>query len=116
MTNAEDLILLACDTLVEDPRYERSILNPDNYQLLLMLEHAKVYFPGSIRIKLYLMKVYAKLGCSRKVVKISKTITCRPDDEVYMPNKDFERLGAINYSTLSSYGPKEELVSLLDEY
>jgi hypothetical protein len=64
MVNAEDLIVAACDTLNEDPRFEREILNPDNFQLLLMLEHARTYLPNSCRIKIYLMKVYSKLGCS----------------------------------------------------
>ena len=41
---------------------------------------------------------------------------CRPDTEEVMPTKDYERLGAIRFSILSSYGPRNELQLLLDEY
>jgi hypothetical protein len=49
-------------------------------------------------------------------MKISRTVECRPDTEIFMPKKDYERLGAIKYSTLSSYGPKVELNTLVDEF
>ena len=98
LTNAEDLIIVACDILSENPIYERCILNPENFQLLVTLEHAKAYFPESVRIKTYMMKVYAKLGCSKRVLKIAKTIPLSPDTEVYLPKKDYEKLSAIKYS------------------
>lgn len=33
-----------------------------------------------------------------------------------MPEKDRERIGAIKYSCLSTWGPKKEFMELLDEY
>lgn len=55
---------MACEVLHEDPQYERTILNPDNFATLVFLEHGLAYFPKSLRIKQILMKLYAKLGCS----------------------------------------------------
>lgn len=50
------------------------------------------------------------------MTKICKNIQCRPDTEVYNPNKDFERLGAARFSVSSSFGTFEMLNELQQEY
>jgi hypothetical protein len=60
--NAEDLILIAVDLLAEAKIYDETVLNPINYQMLVILEHAIAYFPNSERIKSWLIKAYSKLG------------------------------------------------------
>jgi hypothetical protein len=42
--------------------YDATVLNPINFIMLSILEHASGYFPQSIRIKQWLTKVYTKLG------------------------------------------------------
>jgi len=74
LQNAEDLLLIAVEMLYERSIWEKSVLNPLNFQLLIMLQHGLPYFPDSMRIQQWLIKIYTKLGLSRIVTKIGKNI------------------------------------------
>jgi len=65
---------MAVEMLYERSIWEKSVLNPLNFQLLIMLQHGLPYFPDSMRIQQWLIKIYTKLGLSRIVTKICKNI------------------------------------------
>ena len=96
--------------------YEPTVLNPYNFSAICMLEHGLPYFPESLRIKQMLIKLYAKLGLARTVTHYCKSVTPRPDKTIFTATKDFERLGAQRFSTVSGYGDQESLEELVSEY
>ena len=75
-----------------------------------MLEHSIKYFPDSIRIQTWMIKVYSKLGLCSKVTSIAKRMQIDPDD------KNFERLGAARLSIYTDFGMTEDLDSLVNEF
>lgn len=104
LANAEDTLLIAASLIVEIKVYEPTVLNPYNFSAICMLEHGLPYFPESLRIKQMLIKLYAKLGLVRTVTHYCKSVTPRPDKTIFTATKDFERLGAQRFSTVSGYG------------
>ena len=49
--NAEDILVIALETLYEIKLYDWTTLNPVNMILVTMLEHAVQYYPQSIRVR-----------------------------------------------------------------
>jgi hypothetical protein len=62
--NSEDILIIACSTIMQIKVYDGTVLNPHNFSALCMLEHGLLYFPESLRIKSMLLKLYGKLGLS----------------------------------------------------
>ena len=48
--NAEDLMIIAVELLHESQMYDPTVLNPINFIMISILEHALPYYPGSTRI------------------------------------------------------------------
>ena len=99
--NAEDILIIAIETIYELKVYDWTVLNPINFILITMLEHGIQYFPGSLRIKQWMIKVYSKLGLASKITQIAKKANIDPDD------KNFERIGAARFSVYSDFGMSE---------
>lgn len=72
--NAEDLLVIAANILIEIKVYDGTVLNPYNFTAICMLEHGLPYNPESLRIKASLLKLYSKLGCSKTVASICQKI------------------------------------------
>ena len=70
--NAEDMVLIAIECLYEVKQYDFTQLTPINFQMISMLEFALPYFPESIPIYSWLVKIYSKLGLATLVTDLSK--------------------------------------------
>jgi len=62
MINAEDVLIVAIETLYEVKMHEFSVLNPINFQMIIMCEWGMPYFPESVKLYSWLLKLYGKLG------------------------------------------------------
>ena len=69
--NSEDMVLIAIECLYEIKIYEFSVFNPVNFQIIAMCQFALQYFPESIPLYMWLLKMYAKLGLSSLVTDLS---------------------------------------------
>lgn len=69
--NAEDLVIIAVELLHEAQMYDSTVLNPINFTMISILEHALPYFPTSLRINSWLIKAYAKLGLVTTVQNVA---------------------------------------------
>ena len=78
--NAEDILVIALETLYEIKMYDWTTLNPINMILCSMLEHAVQYYPQSIRVRSWQIKLYSKLGLATKITNISKMMYFDSDD------------------------------------
>ena len=85
--NAEDMVLLAIECLYEVKLYDFSVFNPINFQIITMCEFAMPYFPESIPIYSWLVKMYSKLGLASLVTDLCERFPISH-------NQNFERLGA----------------------
>ena len=74
-----------------------------------MCEFALAYFPESIPIYSWLIKMYSKLGLASLVTELSESI---PE----MDNQNFERLGATRFSVYTDYGMGQNLEELIRKY
>ena len=70
--NSEDLLIIAIETLYEVKLYDFSVLNPVNFQIILMCQHGLPYYPESTRLYYWLSKIYAKLGLVVLVEDLSR--------------------------------------------
>ena len=75
-----------------------------------MCEFALLYFPESVSLITWLIKLYAKLGCVSLVNKLTKRF---PEEYV---EENFERIGATRFSIYSDFGLHANLESLVQEY
>ena len=103
-------MIIAVETIYEIKQYDWTALNPINMILITMLEHAAQYYPTSLRVRSWQIKMYSKLGLASKITNISKMLYLGPDD------KNFERLGAARLSVYTDYGMSEQLGSLIAEF
>ena len=69
--NAHDVLIVAIETLYEVKMYDFSVLNPVNFQMIIMCEHGINYYPESVPIYAWLTKLYAKLGLVKIINGIS---------------------------------------------
>ena len=72
MKNAEDTVLVAIECLYEVKIYDTTVFNPINFQIIAMCEFALQYFPDSLPLHTWLVKVYSKLGLASMVTEISE--------------------------------------------
>lgn len=107
--NAEDILIIAVETLYEVKLYDFTVLNPVNFMMICMLEHSLQYYPESVRICSWLLKVYSKLGLASLVTELVEKFPSIND-------LNFERLGAARFSVYSDYGMNESLEELIQEY
>ena len=56
------MVIIACEVLYEVKKYDFSVFNPINFQIVVMAEYGMTYFPDSIPLRHWLLKMYAKLG------------------------------------------------------
>jgi hypothetical protein len=82
-------LIIAIDMLKEVRKYDFSVLQPINYQMIVMLEYGLLYFPQSLRIKSWLTKLYGKLGLPSLVQQHSEdfptvpaSLFTNPDEEI----------------------------------
>ena len=69
---AEDLVIMAIECLYEVKLYDYQVFNPINFQIITMCEYALPYYPESIPIYNWLLKIYAKLGLVSLVTDLSE--------------------------------------------
>ena len=105
--NAEDMVIIAIECLYEVKMYDFSVFNPINFQIITMCEHALQYYPESVAIHAWLIKMYAKLGLSSLVTELAKDKI--PD----LDNQNHERLGATLFSVYTDYGMGSNLEDLI---
>ena len=107
--NAEDILIIAVSTLYEIKMYDYTVLNPVNFMMICMLEHSLQYYPESVRICSWLLKVYSKLG-------LASLITDLVEKFPFVNDLNQERLGAARFSVYADYGMNEALDELISQY
>ena len=107
--NAEDILIIAVETLYEVKLYDFTVLNPVNFMMICMLEHSLQYYPESVRVCSWLLKVYSKLGLASLVTDLVEKFP-------YINDLNFERLGASRFSVYADYGMNDSLEELIQEY
>jgi len=103
--NALDMALLSIECLYEVKIYDFSVFNPINFQIITMCEFTLQYFPESVCIYTWLIKMYSKLGLPTLVTELSDNFPC-------LDNLNRERLGASCFSVYSDYGLEQSLEKL----
>ena len=106
--NAEDVLIIAVSTLYEVKMYDFTVLNPINFMMICMLEHALQYYPESVRICSWLLKIYSKLG-------LASLVTDLVDKFPFVNDLNQERLGAARFSVYSDYGMNDALEELISQ-
>ena len=74
-----------------------------------MAEYGLTYFPDSIPLRFWLLKMYAKLGLASLVTEICENFPETND-------QDYERLGAFRYSVYTDFGMEDDLETLIQTY
>ena len=68
------MILIALECLYEVKMYDFTVFNPINFQMITMCEFALQYYPESIPIYAWLIKIYGKLGLTSLVTELCENI------------------------------------------
>ena len=76
--------------------------------MICMLEHALQYYPESVRICSWLLKIYSKLG-------LASLVTDLVDKFPFVNDLNSERLGAARFSVYSDYGMNDALDELISQ-
>ena len=74
-----------------------------------MCEFALPYFPDSLPIHTWLVKMYSKLGLASLVTELSEKMPV-------IEEENFERLGAARFSVYTDFGFGQNLEDLIAEY
>jgi hypothetical protein len=77
--NLDDLVIVSIELLNEIKAFEPSVLNPINFMMLSILEYALKKSNNNNTLRLWLMKVEAKLGLSTKFTGVASQV--KFDDE-----------------------------------
>ena len=110
--NAEDMVIVAIECMYEVKIYDFSVFNPINFQMIQMCEFALFYYPESVPLYTWLIKLYAKLGCVTLVNKLTETFPAyKLPKEAQEAN--FERIGATRFSIYTDFGMQEDLEKLV---
>ena len=109
--NAEDMVLIAIECLYEIKIYEFSVFNPVNFQIIAMCQFALQYFPESIPLYMWLLKMYAKLGLSSLVTDLSLRLPSSMQEDA-----NYQRLGAQRFSVYTDFGAGNYLDELNTQY
>ena len=86
--------------------YDPTVLNPINFIMISILEHALPYFPGSTRINSWLIKAYAKMGLVTNVQNVAKGM----ED---LDEANLQRLGAYKFSCFADFGYEKTMMTEL---
>jgi len=78
--------------------YDWTVLNPINFIMISLLEFGLTKYPESKTMRVWLIKMYAKLGLAKNVNELSDQLSPNLNE------KDYEKLGAIRFSMYSDYG------------
>jgi hypothetical protein len=140
--NAEDILIIAIETLYEVKIYDFNVLNPINFQMIIMCEHGLQYYPESVSIFAWLTKIYGKLGLIRAVNSLSDRFPTAPqalfeglsltrnaiidigkvkkgaqkEEFENLVDQDIEAMGATRFSLYTSYGFDDDLDELVENY
>ena len=76
--NAHDILVIAIETLYEVKMYDFSVLNPVNFQMIIMCEHGLNYYPESVPMYSWLTKLYGKLGLVKIINAMSQKFPTAP--------------------------------------
>ena len=87
--------------------YDFSVFNPINFQIITMCEFALQYYPESVPIHSWLIKIYSKLGCASLVTELSEKF---PISDHLL---NFERLGSYRFSVYTDFGLGQNLEDLI---
>ena len=113
------MILIAVESLYSIKMYDNTILNPLNYQIIAMCQFGLLYFPKSLPLHTWLLKLYSKLGLTSMITKQNESFPTEAlggDKEVPGSNKLYERIGAIRYQAFADFGAHEQLDELVHEF
>lgn len=100
--NLDDVMLIAVEILHQIKIYEQSVLNPINFMKLSILEYAMKFSPGNNNIKLWLMKIYDKLGLNHRYAQVANGIKG-------LANADYEKFGALKFSHFHDHGISKDM-------
>ena len=100
--NLDDIIIIAVEVLYTLKIYDWSVLNPINFQMIVLLEMALGNSQSNNNIRLWLMKILQKLGLSGRFTAVSTGIKG-------IVNENFEKFGGLKYSHYQSFGVEREL-------
>mmetsp|Transcript_5018 Transcript_5018/g.7531 ORF Transcript_5018/g.7531 Transcript_5018/m.7531 type:complete len:235 (+) Transcript_5018:1087-1791(+) len=98
--NLDDVVVVAVELLHEIKIYERSVLNPINFMIISILEHAIKKSDHNATLRVWLMRTLSKLGLSTRYTFISKDV----DRSKEFKDRDFEKFGALKYSHYQTHG------------
>ena len=103
------MIVVAAELLYEVKIYEWCVLNPVNFMLVSMLELAIGRSPTNSTLRIWLMRILAKLGLSSRFTGISTNVKGLAD-------QNFEKFGALKYSHYQAFGVERELDQTCGRY
>lgn len=98
----EDSLIIALELLYTVKRYDWTVFNPINFQIIFLADFALSKFPGNKTFQYWLLKCYDKLGLTSLLTEISKNIKG-------LTEKDYEHLGCIRFSHYCEFGFEKEL-------
>ena len=101
----DDIIIVAIELLHDIKVYERSVLNPINFIMISILEHALERSDANVTLRVWLMKTLSKLGLSARFNQIGEKV----DRSKVFQDQDFEKFGALKFSHYQSFGTEMEL-------
>jgi hypothetical protein len=142
--NAEDILVIAIETLYDVKLYDWNVLNPINFQMIIMCQFGINFYPESVVLYSWLIKLYGKLGLVKSVNSLSEVFPTAPQSifeglsltrnpaDVGGPKKkkgaepveetknlvdqDIEAIGAIRFSLYTDYGFEPDLAELVENY
>ena len=112
LKSAEDILIIAVELCYEAKLFDWTVLNPINFIMITMLEHAQPYYEReSVRLSQWLIKLYGKLGMMKLVQQNASNLKFKGKDDL-----NYMRLGAAKLSYFTDFGIHENLEDLLSEY
>ena len=100
--NLDDIIVVAAELLYEVKIYEWCVLNPINFMLVCILELALNRSQANNTLRVWLMRILAKLGLSTRFTSTNVQVKGLTD-------QNFEKFGALKYSHYQAFGVEREL-------
>ena len=76
--NAEDMLIVAIETLYDVKLYDWNVLNPINFQMIIMCSYGLNFYPESVTLYSWLIKLYGKLGLVKCVNTLSEVFPTAP--------------------------------------
>jgi hypothetical protein len=98
-------MLIAVEILHSIKIFEQSVLNPINFMKISILEYALKQSPSNNNIRLWMMKIYDKLGLNHRFNQIASSIKG-------FSNTDYEKFGALKYSHCHDLGVSKDMETI----